>query len=241
MNIDTSFWKATNRHKLTPKDWHKAQSSYDFNYSNLLPHSKDAPIVDLGCSEGIALQWLVSMGYKNVKGVDSDNIAIGHARNLLKDYVSKDHIISEDILDFVGSQKDGSIEMFLMFNAIEHLSKSYLLKLIPEIKRVLKAGGSFLVQTGNIENPFNFGLFARDFTHEIPFTKNSLKQLMTIGGFPSENVWVQPLTYKTTIINFLLQFSSHLFSYVIKALAFFMRMRISETSPIIFCIAEKKF
>ena len=89
---------------------------------------------------------------------------------------------------------------------------------------MLKPGGIFIAQTGNFENPFNYGLFADDFTHSIPFTEKSLRQVMLMCGFRSGNIQVLPVKYKTTLTNWPFQISGPVVSFLLKAIALSMRM-----------------
>lgn len=234
-----SFWKATNRGRVSTKAAEQTQSSYSFNYSKFLPERKDALIIDLGCSEGIALRWLASAGYHNLWGVDSDAFAISKAGELLRSLLSAERLVAGDILNFVKGCDQGTVDLFFMLNVIEHIDKTQLLELMREIQRVLKPGGSYIAQTGNIENPLNFGLFARDFTHQIPFTPNSLRQLIVMSGFAMERVSIYPVRYQTRLRKLPFLAAAPLAGFLLKGLAYCMRVRISETEPMMYCHARK--
>lgn len=233
-----SFYESTQRHKINSAGISAAQRSYTFNYLSLLPSSRDARIVDLGCSEGISLEWLVTHGYKNIIGVDSDPIGTKVAKEKLKAKLDEDRIICMDALAYMKECEDSSVDMVAMFNVIEHIPKNIILDMMVEIKRVLKEGGQFLAQTGNWENPFNTGLFTRDFTHEVMYTKSSLRQLMVMSGFPVQNIKLGAIRYKTTARNLPLQILAPVSGWLLKALALSMRIHISETAPIIYCYAK---
>jgi len=195
-------------------------------------------IIDLGCSEGMALDWLVGLGYENIIGVDSDSVAIEIARKKLASKLNANHIICDDALSYLQACEDSSADMICMFNVIEHIPKAVILKMMVEIKRVLKHQGVFLAQTGNWENPFNIGLFTRDFTHEVMYTQNSLRQLMLMSGFPKPGVELGGVRYKTTAHNFPLQIIAPISSWLLKAFALSMRMHIRETSALIYCLVK---
>jgi SAM-dependent methyltransferase len=205
-----------------------------------LPANRRAKIIELGCSEGTILQWLTEQGYGQVIGVDSDDIAIGMGRNRLSGIIARDGLVCMDMLEYVSSQKDSSVDAVLMLNVLEHIEKPRLLKLLPGIRRILRPEGIFLAQTGNMENPLNLGLFARDFTHHVPFTCNSLRQVMVMCGFEGSMVEVRPVKYKTTIRNLPLQILGPLVGFFLKGVALSMRVRIEETAPLIYCVARKE-
>jgi SAM-dependent methyltransferase len=240
MKAKASFWEATRRQKITAQHREAAIGSYKYNYAKYLPASKDSLVVDLGCSDGIALQWLVGEGYRNVIGVDSDEVAISKAGEWIgKEAIPQVRMYVIDIVDFVNGLDAGSVDVFLMMNVIEHINKKVLLQLIQVIREKLRPEGILIAQTGNIENPMNFGLFARDFTHEIPFTSNSLRQLMNLCGFDHAAVHVFPLRYKLKVKNLPLWVSSKVCGISMKLLALAMRIRIDETSPMMYCLAKR--
>jgi len=239
MNSQKSFYEATGRKRLVQRDLRRVKRWYMYNYSRILPPSKTALIVDLGCSDGLAMEWLAELGYQNLYGIDSDEVAIVVARNSLRERVPADHFVVADLLEFIYSCDEDSVQLFLMNDIIEHLSKEYLLTLIPEIHRVLSPGGTLVVKTGNMENPFNLGLFARDFTHEILFATSSLRQLMIRCGFDPTRIETGGIGYPTTIRNWPLKLSTFLAGWAIKGIARAMNLRIQETSSLIYCFARK--
>lgn len=235
-----SYYDSTNRQRIASDDILASQQAYTFNYSTYLPTLNSARIIDIGCSEGIALEWLTSLGYNNIVGVDSDLASIQAARIKLSSKLDESRIVCSDALAYLKGCEDRSVEMVSMFNVIEHIPKEIILEMMAEIRRVLKLDGVFLAQTGNWENPLNIGLFTRDFTHEVMYTKNSLRQMMLISGFIRENVSVNPVRYKTTLRNFPLQLLAPVTGVILKAFALSMRTRIHETSALIYCLAINK-
>lgn len=234
-----SFYEATGRESVSASDISASQASYTYNYRHLLPASQQARILDLGCSEGISMEWLSQQGFSNIVGVDSDAVAIKRARERLNGILSEDRFVCDDAMSYLQSCDDGSLDMVVMFNVIEHIPREVILDMMSEINRVLSSNGSFLAQTGNWENPFNIGLFTRDFTHHVMYTKNSLRQLMILSGFSKSQISVQPLRYRLTPRNAPLFVLSPLCGWLVKMFALCMRMRIRETAAIIFCSVKK--
>jgi len=215
------------------------QKSYSYNYLNFLPKSHNAKIVDLGCSEGISLEWLLLNGYQNIVGVDSDEFAIELCRKKFNSKLSDKHIVCFDALSYLKNCEDESVDMVLMLNVIEHIPKETILEIMSEIRRTLKCDGCFLAQTGNWENPFNIGLFTRDFTHQVMYTMNSLRQLMIMSNFDEDEIILKAVRYKLTWRNFPLQISSVFSSWLVKIFSLSMRIHIREMAPIIFCLVRK--
>lgn len=69
-----------------------------------------------------------------------------------------------------------------MIDLIEHFTKSDIVDLMHLAHKTLKDGGVLLLRTPNAESPL-FGRFYNDFTHETPFTRSSLQQILTTVGF----------------------------------------------------------
>lgn len=239
MSSGSSFYRATDRQRITQESRDAVREQYSHNYTTLLPRERDAHILDLGCSEGIALEWLMDNGYNNVVGVDSDQVAIAQARERLGGKLSSGQVVCADIKEYLENQEDNSVDRIFMFNVIEHLEKPILLNVLAEVRRSLRPDGTFVAQTGNIENPFNLGLFARDFTHQIPFASNSLRQALLMSRFEAGAVEVRPVRYRTTVRNWPLRVAEHLAGWALKKAALTMRIEIRETSALIYCVARK--
>lgn len=69
-----------------------------------------------------------------------------------------------------------------MIDLVEHFKKSEVLELMRLAHKALRDGGFLLLRTPNAESPL-FGRFYDDFTHETPFTRSSLRQILASLGF----------------------------------------------------------
>ncbi len=232
-----SFYETTERHSVDEGSWEVAKRSYAYNFNRFLPLDKTAKIVDLGCSEGIALDWLQGLGYVNIVGIDSDEVALKEAKKKLRQ-LNDNNLLCIDALKYLQECEDSSVDFIMMMNVIEHIPKSVIVDIMAEVKRVLKANGAFLAQTGNWENPLNIGLFTRDFTHEVLYTKNSLKQMM-MYNFSLEQIETGVLRYEPSLKNLVRGFLSSLCCWLVKKIAWCMRIYIREMSPMIYCLVKK--
>jgi SAM-dependent methyltransferase len=230
---------------LIGKDFEKniyegAAEVYHINYTKHLPE-KDKLVLELGCSDGIFLKYLATNGFENITGVDLDADAIGICRERLKKYnVGEANIVHSDIFDYLKSVSSDSVPCIVMNDVIEHFPKEELLCILKEVYRVLENTGVFIAKTGNIENPFNIGLFLRDFTHHIAFTMISLESVLVNCGFSRDGIIVKPFEFSSRTLKQKMGFVSSFFmSSMIKLMAHMMRMSIKETCKLIFCIARK--
>jgi SAM-dependent methyltransferase len=78
---------------------------------------------------------------------------------------------------------DGSYEVAIAFDILEHFTKPELLKLVDELHRVLTPGGRLILHAPNGEGIFSGATLNGDLTHELAFTTTSLHQLAGACSF----------------------------------------------------------
>ncbi|NND81362.1 MAG: methyltransferase domain-containing protein [Gammaproteobacteria bacterium] len=205
------------------------------HYLPYFPEDKNAKILDMGCGGGLFLKFCLLHGYQNISGLDSDPSLVAD----ITEWIDVD-VITQDFHEHLG-EVENTYDAIFMNNVIEHIKKDDLVLLLGEIKRALKPGGVFMATTGNIENPMNLGLFLRDFTHEIGFTLNSLRQACMFGGFEGDKVQAleKDLRFgnKLTHTKYLVESAraEKRLRRIIRA----MKMRIDSLAKFIFCVCHK--
>lgn len=142
------------------------------------PADKNAAVLDLGCGHGALLHFARDAGYTNVWGVDGSPQQVTAARRLFIEGVEEG-----DLRDVLAAQPDGSLDVVVAFDLIEHFSRDELLPLVDEVLRVLKPGGRWIIHVPNGESPFFGSVRYGDLTHELAFTRTSLSQLLLASGF----------------------------------------------------------
>ena len=135
-------------------------------------------ILDLGCGTGRVIQKLKSMGYFNIVGVDNDKnqIEVGTRAGIAE-------IQNDNAFDFLARQISESFDYVLLVDVLEHFSLPDAVLLGRSINRVLKPGGSVIVQTPNGSAPLNGVVAAGDLTHLQIYTPSSLNQWGHLTGF----------------------------------------------------------
>jgi SAM-dependent methyltransferase len=146
-------------------------------FGRWLPDPKDARFLDLGCGSGGFTYWLRAQGYDLVEGVDIGKEQIEAGKKLGIEGISEARI--EDHL----RSHPGEYDFIFARDVLEHFKKEELLPLLDQIHAALRPGGVFVVQTVNAENPLWGRLRHGDFTHEVAFTDNSIRQVLTGAGF----------------------------------------------------------
>lgn len=117
-------------------------------------------VLDIACGEGYGVEYIANQGAKEVIGIDVNEQTIAHAKKKYK---------KDNLTFFVGDAekiplKDGSVDMIVSFETIEHVRKYK--EFIKETKRVLKKEGVVIFSTPNKDvfsgNPFHTKEFSLD-------------------------------------------------------------------------------
>lgn len=150
---------------------------YAWYYRGLLPDSRHARILDLGCGGGRFLAYLASRGYVNICGVDSDPRQLASALTAANCEIHKG-----DVLQFLATRAE-CYDFTSCHHVIEHLSRSDAIDLLRLTRQSLTPGGRIIVSTPNGARPWmGWHLFA-DLSHDHLYTSSSLKEVMELAGF----------------------------------------------------------
>ncbi len=145
-----------------------------------IPADRGIRLVDLGCGYGRLLFALKSMGYTNCMGVDGSESQLSVGRQL-----GLECLFLDDVQTFLRDTPDQSFDVVTAIDLLEHLEKSELIKTLDQILRILRPNGRFVLHLPNAEGIFGNRIRYDDLTHEMAFTKTSLRQVMGACGFSS--------------------------------------------------------
>jgi 2-polyprenyl-3-methyl-5-hydroxy-6-metoxy-1,4-benzoquinol methylase len=148
--------------------------------ANFFPPDRNCSIVDLGCGSGALLLFLQEAGYKNTIGVETSPDQIEFARQL-----GVRSVTSGDLISFLRESRSESFDVVAAIDVIEHFRKDEVLEILDQTQRVLRPGGKMIVHVPNAEAIFGSRIFWSDFTHEMAFTREGLRQLTFACGFSS--------------------------------------------------------
>jgi 2-polyprenyl-3-methyl-5-hydroxy-6-metoxy-1,4-benzoquinol methylase len=143
-----------------------------------IPTNKELSILDLGCGHGTYLYFLQEAGYRQIKGVDfsGEQVALAHQLGL--------HTVEQgNIFAYAGQLPNESVDIVLLFDVLEHLTRQELVDFLPDIARILKPGGQVVAHVPNGEGLFGMRIRYGDLTHEGCFTSSSARQLLRAVGF----------------------------------------------------------
>ena len=134
-------------------------------------------VFELGAGAGHFIQYLKSLGFTNVYGVDLCAPMVENARAQGLD------VRLENGLDHLASVPDHSFGALVAIDIIEHLSKKELIDLFAHAFRVLKPGGVLIIKTVNGQGLFPGQIMYGDATHVTILNPGSLGQLLVMAGF----------------------------------------------------------
>ena len=150
---------------------------YEFEIGRYMPAQKDAAILDLGCGIGGTIHYLNLNGFKNVTGIDKSEDQLAVCRK----FVSK-KVILADAVDYLKAST-GNYGCIIALDLIEHLSKLLIPEFCNALFEALIPGGSIILKTPNMASLFAARSRYLDFTHEVGFTEESIRQILVTAGF----------------------------------------------------------
>lgn len=167
---DYSKWKGwlteTPFGEITNVDYQKYKAQLD---SISIPYKK-IRVLEIGYGNGGFLKFLL-MNHCNVEGIEIQQPLIEAARNFGIPAVNS----IEEI--------DGTFDLIVAFDVLEHLSITELQNLFKKCKSHLKNDGRMLFRFPNAESFAGLGAQNGDFTHITAIAKSKLEQLIRPYGF----------------------------------------------------------
>jgi cyclopropane fatty-acyl-phospholipid synthase-like methyltransferase len=145
---------------------------------NHFPSDKNAAVLELGCGHGALIYFAREAGYRNIIGVDRSPQQVAEARHL-----GIDEVREGDLMETLKTYADGSLDVVVAFDVIEHFTKDEILPFVDQVNRVLRPGGKWIIHAPNGESPFGGRMRYWDFTHEQAFTSASIAQLLKSSEF----------------------------------------------------------
>jgi 2-polyprenyl-3-methyl-5-hydroxy-6-metoxy-1,4-benzoquinol methylase len=152
-----------------------------YQLADLLPHERNAAILDIGFGRGWFLAACLKLGYLNLSGADFGIADKGFVRAWAPEKISL-YEIGSNIGDFL-ADKPEHYDFIHMSHVIEHIPKHALLWVMDALYRALKRSGILMLRTPNMEGPCaNSSLFVT-LGHEYGFCGSNLESLLDICGF----------------------------------------------------------
>jgi SAM-dependent methyltransferase len=143
-----------------------------------IPPDRNLTILDLGCGHGAFLYFLQKAGYHNVHGVDisTEQVALAHKLGITT-------VEQADINSHLASVDSQTVDLVLLMDVLEHLTRQELFDVLPEVFRILRSGGKCIAHVPNAEGLFGMRIRYGDLSHEMAFTPKSGRQAFVAVGF----------------------------------------------------------
>lgn len=110
-----------------------------------------AVVIDFGFGRGEAIKYALEHGAKRVIGIDFSRDAYVIACNLLKRYGLSAELFCDEAVTLIDNirsiEKDFSVDIVLMLDFVEHIPRSELSSLLPDVTSVLSNRGVVVVNT----------------------------------------------------------------------------------------------
>jgi 2-polyprenyl-3-methyl-5-hydroxy-6-metoxy-1,4-benzoquinol methylase len=152
-----------------------------------LPSDRGAQVLDIGCGSGGLVYWLQQLGYLHVEGVDvsASQVAEAHRAGITS--------VREEDLHVALAREEHAFDLITAIDVFEHIPKAELIPMLRGVRRALRPGGRLLVQVPNASSPIFGSIRYGDFTHEVAFTAQSIRQVFKMAELdPLEVVPVTP-------------------------------------------------
>ncbi|HVU18595.1 MAG TPA: class I SAM-dependent methyltransferase [Candidatus Didemnitutus sp.] len=138
----------------------------------LLPADRDAPILDVGCGRGYALEDVRALGYTSLTGVDTDAGQVAFSRSL--------GLVVDQPMDTVAwlRERPSSFAVILLMDVLEHIPRGRQLEFLLAVAQALRPGGRVILTVPNAASAIASFWFHNDTTHQSSFTGESLTHLL---------------------------------------------------------------
>jgi SAM-dependent methyltransferase len=152
---------------------------FENNYRPLFPSNSDAALLDIGIGRGEMLSCMKKWGYTNFRGVDISPSTVAFCSSL--------GLPCEQVEDTTTWLRENvkSFDFITLLDVLEHIKKEEIVSFLKTLKGALKPDGVLIVQVPNMQAPDSQLHRYNDFTHEVGFVENSLRQTLQVAGFSS--------------------------------------------------------
>jgi SAM-dependent methyltransferase len=170
----------------TVEGWNWVVDRIKLNFGNIFSSiSKDSLVLDVACGVGYLEHYLLKEGFTRIEAIDLSEEQIQVAKQKLKEYrlqyTDKVEFKTVDAFDYLRTSR--GYDLIAMTDLLDHFQKDRVIEILQLSFSALNKGGFLIVRVTNADNPMFARFFYRDFTHETPFTPDSIRQCLEIAGF----------------------------------------------------------
>jgi len=154
-------------------------------YLPLIP--REGPVLDLGCGRG---EWLELLRQEGIaaRGAERNRLLVAECRE------RRLEVEQAEALESLARTPDRSLGAVTVLRLVEHFPLPHLVRLLDEVARVLRPGGTAIFETPNPENLLVAGRdFYRDPARVHPIPAATLRFLVEARGLaPVEVLYLNP-------------------------------------------------
>lgn len=173
-----SSGQANDSHTESVKHFSLRQPYIQAVIQKYIAPDRNVRILDLGCGHGAFIYFLQQAGYQNIHGVDvsSEQVALAHKFGI-------NVVEQQDIGSYLTTVQDETVDVVLLMDVLEHLSRQELFDMLDEVFRILRPGGKCIAHVPNAAGLYGLQVRYGDLTHEMAFTPKSAQQAFSTLGF----------------------------------------------------------
>ncbi len=152
---------------------------FDHEFARASGFSSNMSVLELGCGNGLFLQYLEHKGAKDFLGVDRD----AELRKCMPVTVA-DRFQIGDFWNFLSENKGRRhFNRVVLFDVLEHFPAEKGSELLRRISEILEPDGAIVARVPNLSSPWGPACQFNDLTHKTAFTPGSIAQLAEVTGF----------------------------------------------------------
>lgn len=155
-------------------------------------NGKDISIVDAGCGTGGNMRYFIGKGYRNIRGFDISEYAIGICKSMGLD------TFTGDISDFNKYFSPGSIDVIMCNDVLCYLDKDEMAKVVNSIYPILKENGIIIMNLPSL-NIFG-GINDKAFYVRYRFTKKDIPGIFDRGRYELKKIIYWPFLLSPVIL-----------------------------------------
>lgn len=146
--------------------------------SKLSAIAKSEPLLEIGPGRGALLALLKEEGFTNVSAFE---VCEAFAQDLNgKGYATA---CGPSAVSYLRQCAPATWAAIVLVDVLEHFERDEAIDFLVEAQRVLKPGGTLVIQVPNLSGLFGANTFYADFTHKLGFNEIGLTSLLRAAGF----------------------------------------------------------
>lgn len=145
--------------------------------SKHLPKDRDIVVADCACGNGGLLFCLQRAGYRNSIGVDAsrEQVQLANDRGIA-------NVLFGDLREFL-KKKFAQFDVVFLMDVLEHFQREELIEVLDFVHAAIRPNGLLIAHVPNAEGISGMRVRYGDLTHELCFTRKSIRQVLSVCGF----------------------------------------------------------